>query len=296
MKRLMGSMLALFVLLAAGGSGIASGQEKPSGVTPPPKVLTITREYTKPGKAGSAHEKTESAFVQAMRNAKWPTHYLAVDSLSGKSRSLFLTGYDSFAAWEKDFQASQKNAALSAALDRAWAADGELLSETDGGTFMFREEYSLRPNVDIAHMRYFEIGLFQVRAGHEKDWDDLMKLIIAAYEKIPDAHWATYAGVYGFPNNTYVYFMALKSAEEIDKGFAEGKEFEAALGAEGLRKLGELSAASIEMSQTNLFAFNPRMSYVSDDWVKADPEFWKAKATSAPAAAKKPADKPAENH
>src|SRR3979409_546583 len=71
----------------------------------PPKILVIGREYTKPGRAGAAHEKTESAFVQAMKRAKWPTHYLAVESLSGKSRALFLTGYDSFAEWEKDISA-----------------------------------------------------------------------------------------------------------------------------------------------------------------------------------------------
>jgi len=290
MKRLTGS-IALLVLLAVGVSGIAVGQDN---TFPPPKVLSITREFTKPGKSGTPHEKTESAFVQAMANAKWPTHYLAVESLSGKSRALFLTGYDSFAAWEKDALASQKNATLSSALDRAWAADGELLSETDATALVFRPEYSLRAAVDIPHMRYFEISLYQVRHGHDKDWDEIVKLVTAAYEKIPDVHWATYAVVYGLQGNTYVIFNPMKSAEEIDKGFAQGKEFEAAMGESGMKKLGELSAAAIESSQTNLFAFNPRMSYVSEDWIKADPDYWKPKATHM--AAKKPAEKPADSH
>ncbi len=295
MKRLTGSLLALFALLSMGSARIAAGQDKSSGMMPP-KVLMISREYTKPGKSGTAHEKTESAFVRAMANAKWPTHYLAVESLSGKSRALFLTGYDSFEAWEKDTLATQKNTALSAALDRAWAADGELLSETDGGAFAFREEYSLRPAVDIPHMRYFEISRFQVRQGHDKDWEELVKLVTAAYEKIPDAHWATYAAIYGLPDTTYLIFNPMKSAAEIDKNFAAGKDFEAAMGKEGMKRLSELSAAAIESSQTNLFAFNPRMSYVGDDWVKADPDFWKPKAAPAPAAAKKAAEKPAESH
>ena len=294
MKRLTGSMLALLVLLSVGSSGMAAGQDTPAGMMPP-KVLMITREFTKPGKSGAAHEKTESAFVRAMANAKWPTHYLAVESLSGKSRALFLTGYDSFAAWEKDTLATQKNTTLSAALDRAWVADGELLSETDGGAFAFREEYSLRPAVDIPPMRYFEISLFQVRQGHDKDWDELVKLVMAAYEKIPDAHWATYAAIYGQPDTTYVIFNPIKSAAEIDRNFAEGKDFEAAMGKEGMKKLSELSAAAIESSQTNLFAFNPRMSYVSEEWVKADPDFWKPKGP-APMAAKKAAEKPADAH
>ena len=290
MRRIAGSMLALFVLLSIGVPGTLAAQDKSASMMPP-KVLVITREYTKPGKSGTPHEKTESAFVQAMARAKWPTHYLAVESLSGKNRALFLTGYDSFAAWEKDAKATQANAGLSAALDRAWAADGELLSETDGGAFQYRDEYSLRPAVDIAHMRYFEISVFQVKPGHDKDWDDIVKLVTAAYQKIPDAHWATYANVYGAPDNTYIIFNPMKSAEEIDKAFAQGKDFEAAMGEDGMKKLSELSAAAIATTQTNLFAFNPRMSYVSDDWVKADPDFWKPKAEAAPS--KKAAEKPA---
>ena len=63
-----------------------------------PKVLQITREFVKPGKGGTAHQKAESAFVNAMRNAKWPTYYLAITSLTGKPRVLFLTSYTSFEA------------------------------------------------------------------------------------------------------------------------------------------------------------------------------------------------------
>jgi hypothetical protein len=161
---------------------------------------------------------------------------------------------------------------------------------------VFREEYSLRPEVDIAHMRYFEISRYQVKHGHDKDWDEIVKLVTAAYKKIPDAHWATYSAVYGFPETTYIIFNPMKSAAEIDKNFAAGKGFEEAMGEEGMKKLAELSAAAIESSQTNLFAFNPRMSYPADEWVKADPEFWKPKAAAAPAAGKKPAEKPADNH
>jgi len=282
-------MPALFALLAVGMSGMAVGQAKAMGEMPP-KVLTIMREYTKPGKAGSQHEKSESLFVQAVTRAKWPTHYLAVESVSGKSRALFLTGYDSFAAWEKDVLAEQKNTTLAAALDHAGAVDGDLLSETDQAVLTFHEEYSLRPQVDIPHTRYFEISLFQVKPGHDKDWAEIVKLVTAAYEKIPDAHWAAYQVVYGLPDTTYIIFNPMKSASEIDRNFAAGKEFEAAMGEEGMKKLSELTASAIETSQTNLFAFNPRMSYPSDAWIKADPEFWKSKAAPAAAPAKKPAE------
>lgn len=290
MKKLTSVLLGLWILV--GTASIAAAQEKSSG---PPKVLTIVREFVKPGKAGMVHEKAESAFVQAFSQAKWPTHYLAVSSLSGKPRVLFLVGYDSFAAWEKDNQSVEKNAALSQALDRAAAEDGDLLSGVDMGTFVYRADYSLRAPADIAHMRYFETSVFRVRQGHDKDWDEIVKMVMAAYEKIPGVHWVTFEGIYGPSAGTFLVFTPLKSLGEADEELAQNKQFEAAMGEAGMKRLRELSASSIESSETNLFQFSPKMSYVSDDWIKADPDFWKPKAAGAPtgtAKGKKPAAKP----
>jgi len=269
--------------------GIAAAQET---IPPPPKVLQIFREFLKPGKGGALHEKSESAFVQAAMRAKWPTHYLAVNALSGRPRALFLTGYDSFEAWEKVSKAFEKNTTLSAALDRAAVADGELLSDADGSVLVYNEEYSLRSAVDLPHMRYFEISLYRVRPGHEGDWDTIVKMVKAAYEKIPEANWAAYHVRYGLEGNTYVIFTPLKSAAEIDQGFARSKQFMANMGEDGMKKFSELAARAIETSQNNLFSFSPKMSYVGPEWIKADPDFWKPKVSAA-AAPKKPAEKPA---
>jgi hypothetical protein len=287
MRQMTGVVLA--TCLIAGCASVAA-QEQSEG-TMPPKVLSVTREWTKPGKSGTSHEKTESAFVQAMTRAKWPTHYLAVDSVSGKPRSLFFTPYDSFEAWEKDVKATEKNAAFLAELDRANLADGEMLSAVDQSVLMFREELSLRPKVDIPHTRYFEITRYQVKQGHDKDWEALVKMYQSGFEKISDAHWAMYQVVYGQEDGTYIVFNPVKSADEIDRGFGNWPKFIAAMGQDGMKKLAELTAATVDSDESNLFIFNPRMSYVSEDWIKADPEFWKPKpAAAAPA---KPAKKPA---
>jgi hypothetical protein len=285
MKRTTALLLGSYLFV--GGLGIAAAQE------PPPKILSIQREFIKPGKSGAVHEKSESAFVQAMARAKWPTHYFAVNAITGKSRALFLTGYDSFEAWEKDITAEQKNLTLSAALDRASLADGDLLTEFDASALMYRDEYSLNSTVDIAHMRYFEISLYRVRPGHDGDWDSIVKLVKAAYQKMPDIHWAMYQAVYGQEGNTYVIFWPMKAGADIDRSFANDKQFASAMGEEGMKKLSELSASSIEFFQHNLFAFSPAMSYPPDEWIKADPDFWKPKATHA-AAPKKAEEKPAQ--
>ena len=278
MKRNIGLWLVVTLLAVSAVSVVAQDY-----ATAPPKVLLVQREFLKPGISGAPHMKMESAFVAAMTAAKWPTHYLGMDSMSGPVRALFLVGYDSFAAWEKDNLATQKNPTLSAALDRAGVADGQLLTSYDASVFAYREDMSLRANGNTAQARYFEISRFKVRQGHDKEWEELVKMYMEGYGKT-DQHWATYQAVYGMDNGgVYLVFNAMRSLAEVDSGFGDSKKFEAQLGEKGMKKLAELTAACVEDVQTNLFSFNPKMSYVSETWMKTDPAFWKPKA-AAPAA------------
>lgn len=270
MKRITSFVLFLFVV--TGGLGIAAGQQAPK------KVLVIMREVLKPGKGGMMHDKAESAFVEAFSRAKWPTHYVGMTSLSGKSRALFFVGYDSFEAWEKDNMAIEKNPTLSGALDHAGLVDGELLNELDGTVFNYREDYSLRPNADLAHRRYYEITAVRVKPGHDKEWDDAVKMVIAAYDKaMPDMHWGCYQAVYGMSEDLYIFVTGRQSLAEVDSDFAKNKDFMAAMGDEGMKKLEDISAVAIESSETNLFAIDPRISYVPEELSKADPGFWNPK-------------------
>jgi hypothetical protein len=272
---------------------MAAAQQS-QGSTTIPKVLHITREYTKPGKAGMIHDQKESAFVQAMARAKWPTHYyLGMTSLSGKQRALFLASYDSFDALEKDSAGIAKNNMLSAALDRAGAADGELLDSMDEGIFLLQEDMSLRPKADLSPMRFMEFSMYHVKPGHGKEWRELVKMVIDGYTKaVPDAHWGCFQEMYGGDGGTYLFITGRKSLAEIDSGVLEDKKFGAAMGEEGLKKLEELVAASVESSQQQLFAIDPQMSYVKQEWIKAAPEFWMPKAAASAAAAEEKKAKP----
>jgi len=282
-RTLVGLSFAVAVTLSMG----AWAQEK--AASGPAKILVIAREFVKPGKGGAPHDKAESAFVEAMSKAKWPTRYVAAQAMSGKPRVLFFTRYDSYDAWEKDVTATTKNTTLSAALDRANQADGELLDSTDQNVLTYNEELSLRPVSDISHMRFLEIWVAHVKPGHYREWAELNKMYKAAYEKsVPDGHWAVYEATFGSPNGTYLFLTARKSAAELDRGPQDEKATMAALGEEGMKKTDELFAACVESSETQIFAFAPQMSYPPDEFVKADPDFWKSKpATTTTAKAEK---------
>jgi hypothetical protein len=288
MKKLCGCLVGICV--AACFTNIAAAQDKSSTMTPP-KVLTITREFVKPGKTGSTHDNAESAFVKAMTAAKSKAYYIGLDSVSGKLRSLFLTGYDSFDAWEKDQRGEQKDPTLGPAIEHALAADGTLLDAVDQSIWIYREDQSRNQTGAIGDARYMEFEVFRIKPGHEGDWVAAVKLVQDAYAKgVPEGHWAMYQLIFG-GSPAYVVITPLKSGAEIDQNFMADKKFAEAMGTEGMKKLGELSTAAVDSVEINLFTMNPHMSYVSDETAAQAPDFWRPKASkhSAPKSETKPA-------
>ncbi len=281
--KIINSVLLGLALAVVGGS-FAAAQQTPSTM---PKILQIDREFIKPGKAGALHDASESRFVAAMTKAKWPTHYIALNSLSGRSRALYISAYASFAAWQKDMDATDKDAALSAELDRLSVSDGELLDGTDQFVLYYDGDLSYHPIPDLADVRYMEITTFHIHPGHRKDFSDLVKMVIAGQQKAgTHANWAMYEMEYG-GGNEFVLFSADKSLSEIDESFTEGKKFDAAMGKEGITKLTGLVSSTIASSDSELFAINPRQSYAPPQWVKENPGFWEPKQAAKPATAKK---------
>ncbi|MHB1938052.1 MAG: hypothetical protein ACYCOR_15895 [Acidobacteriaceae bacterium] len=268
-------LCVVFAGLCCAVSSPAAAQDQTTGAAPPPNVLVIMREFLKPGKAGSVHEKSESAFVQAMNDAKEPEHYIAMNSLSGRSRALFFLGYDSFADWQKDMDAMQKNPTLASAFDQAQEADGKLLQRFDSSVFVYQPDKSFGAPINIGAMKYVEITLITIRPGHNQDWDELAKLHDSIYSKAPNAGWAMYAKRFGEASGgRYIVLHAMRSLAELDETRAANKKIWASVSADQKKKGEDLEASCFESIETNLFAFSPKMSYVSDKWRNADPDFW----------------------
>ncbi|HEY1580053.1 MAG TPA: hypothetical protein VGF82_23555 [Terracidiphilus sp.] len=288
---------SLCLFLAVAGTGIAIAQD--SDAMKPPAVIQINREWLKPGKAGMMHDKTEAAFVATMNKSKLQGHYIALNSMTGKARALYLTRYPSFEAWENDNKLVEKNSSLSAELDRDAVGDGELLDGTDSAVLTYEEELSFHPRPDFSHARYYELTAFRVRLGHDKQFRDVTKMYKEALEKAGmSVHWGMYSLMYGGDGGTYISLTHRDSLTEIDKGIAEGKKFvEAAGGEEAAAKLDQQFGEAVESVRAELFSINPRQSYVDEATITADPEFWRPKAapkagstaTAKPAAAATPA-------
>lgn len=280
-------LLGLFFALA-GRAAVAAAQDAPAT---PPKVIQIMREWIKPGKAGAMHDRSEAAFVSLMNKAKIQGHYVALNSISGKSRALYLSRYPSLEALEKDNQILGKNASFAAEMDRAVTADGDLLEGMDSAVLVYNEELSLHPHPDLSHARYYEITSFHVKPGHIGDFMQLADMYKAAVEKMdPGAHWAMYELAYGGEANEYVMLTHLDSLSEVDKRLAVGAKFVDAMGGpQAMQKFEQLTSQTLDPWHTELFAINPKQSYADEAWIKADPDFWKPKKTAPETASAKPA-------
>ena len=280
---------AMTVASIAGGAATLRAQDAGA---PPPKVLLIDREIVKFGKE-AGHAKNEAGFARAAAAAKSPDRYLAATMMSGPSEAWFLVGFDSYADWQKanEYDDQPKVQALTGPFSEK---DAEYVSSASAMLATYNEKWSYQPNMNIAEMRYFEVETIHRLPGHDKEWGDLVALYEATSAKIDaDEHDIFYEVRYGAENGTVLIFTPRKSLADLDAGMATGEAFENALGPDGLKKWAELVEATIKSDSAELMQFNASMSYAPDDWVKADPSFWKPKPMMTPKSAV-PAEKKKE--
>lgn len=260
--------------------GMKAQDEGPKG---PPKVLYTTREFVKPGK-GMAHVKTEAAMMSAMAAAKSSLYTLAMASITGEPRVVFLSGYDSMADVENQYMTAMKLPGLESKLDALSEEDGALVNSEGSAIWRLREDLSSTSMVNIAEMRMAQLVQVETKPGHGIDFETVAKRVIGAWAKAdPNYSAAVYEMAYGHSTGSvFLVILPMKSMAYLDKVHDEHDAFVKALGEEGLKGDREIARNAYLSSESNLFVFSPRMSYVPESWVKADPTFWKPKAMMMP--------------
>jgi hypothetical protein len=267
--------------------GILTKAQAPA--TTAPKYIQIVVEYPKPGKGGLAHDKTESAFVAAVTKAKFPIHYTAFNAMTGKNRALYISRFNSFA----EIEAANKtisSPAAAAEFERLNLADGELLEDAKTIIFSSVPELSYHSITPGGDRHFLEIDIIKVKPGHGKEFSELVKLWQSMNDKAGTSnHWGAYHAEYGEDAAYYVFMTAHKSLADVDTEFADYDKIGPTLTDDDKKKMRELRAACIDEDHTELYAANPAQSYVTDEYIKADPTFWKPAKPAAAAAAAKPA-------
>lgn len=271
---LLGLALAAFPLFA-----------QDTGARPAPKILQIVIEDVKPGHS-AAHETTEMGWPKAFRASKVKINYLAMTSISGRNEAWYVTGFDSLEAWEKQRNAEQADAVLSAEFDRLSAADSEHISGLRNVVARFREDLSHRPALNLGNYRYVNVVTVRVRAGQVNQFEAARKRIKAAHEKTGMTdYFSVFQIVSGMRAPTFLVIIPMKSLAEADAfpALHNSAAYKEAMGGElGEQKTSELLGASVLDNESTIFAFSPKMSLPSAEYIAADPGFWTPKAVVAP--------------
>jgi hypothetical protein len=282
MKKWLCSIAGLSLALA--GSLAAQAQ---TPAVPPPNILSIQTDNIKPNEDGP-YDKIASEYPALSQQLKDPTHVLAIEALTGSPQAIYLSGYASYEALQRNEEWLLGDAVIDAKFDALDAREAPYLSAVHHAIWHYRPDLSNNvAGADIPHSHYWEVIIVHMRAGHDKQFEELTKLYRDANLKIgQNIPWATYEGLMGV-TDAYLVLVPMTSLKDKDTGLAHETDFGAALGDEGRGQMNKLSEESVASIEDNIWMVIPEWSYVEKSWIEADPQFW------APEPAAKPAPKPA---
>ncbi|MGA2742972.1 MAG: hypothetical protein ABSG65_36735 [Bryobacteraceae bacterium] len=248
--------------------------------SPVPKVLMVVQEQIKEGRE-AAHARSEEAWPRIFQKGNVTTmYYLGMTAESGPSEAWFLEHYDSFGGMEKA-RAAVDESPLAADLEAANAADGELRTGSRNLLAVFRNDLSYHAAEAMSTLpkcRHMGVTVLRIKYGHEADLAQLAKLLIDGDEKSnSDQPVLAYQVVSGGPSGTYLLFSPMDSLARMDAAPARMAAARQAMGDRNQKHFDMLAPEVVQSTESLLFAFNPRMSYVSKEFAAADPEFWNPK-------------------
>jgi hypothetical protein len=139
----------------------------------------------------------------------------------------------------------------------------------------YRAEQAVRM---LPRAHYFHVTIYQIHSGEEAGFGDLIKARRLNLDSVnldrPDL---AYQVISGAPSGTYVFLAPLVSLRTMDDAVATLPYFAENV-ARREAKEAEAISAKLEVSRQHLLLrVEPRLSYVSDDFAEADPEFWRGK-------------------
>ena len=242
------------------------------------RVLLIYREDGKPAR-GPAHSKVEQGFAQFWARQKVQP-FLALEAWSGNPNEvMFISGYDSLASMEKDYQAFGR-AANGPEYESLIRQEAELINGVRSTVALLRPDLSYRSDRFMSVLpqcRYFAIETFRVRPGKDAEFEAGSKQFQNAFEKMKrDIPYVMYQVIMGAAEGTYLLFFPLKSLKDLDDDYASQGSMVQAMGEENMKNLMKTAGDVFLSLESNVYAFNPNMSNVSKEFAAGDPKFWTA--------------------
>jgi hypothetical protein len=245
---------------------------------PVPKVLMVVREQIKEGRE-AAHAKAEEAWPRIFSKGNVTTYYVGMTEESGPAEAWFLEPYDSFGGMEKARAEIERS--FAADLEVANVQDGELRTGSRTLLAVYRNDLSYHPAEAMSSLpkcRHMGVTVLRIKYGRDADLVQAAKLLIDGDEKSNSGQpLLTYQVISGGPSGTYLIFSPMESLARVDEAPARTAAARQAMGERNQKHFDALAPEVVQSAESLLFAFNPRMSYVSKEFAAGDPEFWNPK-------------------
>lgn len=289
MQRNVFPIAAIGLCLAGGALFVPPMAAQMPDESPVPRILMVTTEQIKEGRE-AAHARAEEAWPRIFQKGNVKTHYIGMTAESGPSQAWFLEPYESFGGMEKERAEIEK--AFAADLEKANVEDGELRTGSRTWLAVFRNDLSYRAAEavsSLAKCRHMGVTVLRIKYGQDADLVQLARLIVDGYDKSgSDQPVLAYQEILGGPSGTYLLFSPMDSLARMDSGPARMAAARQAMGDRNRQRFDALSPEVVQSSESLLFAFEPRMSYVSKEFAAGDPDFWTPKPTEPVKPARKP--------
>ena len=271
------SILGCMVLL-----GLSQVWPQSPGGMSMPKVIWIYREDVKPARS-TTHNKVEQGFAELWTKAQVEP-FLGMEALSGNAtEAMFVSGYDSFATFERDYQkfAQVSRGSLRTEYETLARQEADLVNGVRSSIALYRENLSYHPDRFMAWLpkaRYMRILTMHVRPGKDESFAQGAKMYQDAYAKAEiERPWAVYQIMSGAPAGTYLIFEQLTSLKYLDEAMAMESRVKEAMGEENAESMTRDMGDVFISTQSDIYSFNPDISHVSQEFAAADPDFWNPK-------------------
>ena len=238
--------------------------------TEPPPILELIR---KPG-IGGAPPRNYNA-------ARAAVNVIGMTAVTGLPETWLVEAHLNYASVEDLDKSVAAVAPLRITNNPSDPMQDDVLAPSRTMLALYRPGWSYRPDQAsrlFEKARYFFISIYRVRAGTEADFGELVKLRRLNQDSINlDRPEIAYQIVSGAPAGTFLFLAPVTTLRSLDEGVPDTPVYAEAL-AEARAKARTKVAPDSELSREHLlFRVEPRLSYVSDDFAAADPEFWRPK-------------------
>jgi hypothetical protein len=209
--------------------------------------------------------------IDGHRAARTPVDVLGLKSITGQHQVWLVEAHGSFASVEA------VDAALTSLAGRAQPSpDDTFAPATLIG--LLRPGLSYRPEEAIKALptaQYFQIAMFRTRPGTSMDFAEVMRIRNAALDRVNvDRPELGYQILSGTTSGTYVFLAPMQSLRSLDESMARIWAYGDGSSRQATSKIA--TEADITREQF-LFRVDPRISYVSESFAAAAPEFWHGK-------------------